>query len=67
MAKEISDWKKNRKDRIKEIDMEILKLKGANDQIITGAQLEQQKLAKNNTEIIRLQGGKEELERQIKS
>ena len=66
MAKEIKDWKKNRKDRIKEIDMQILKLKGANDQIIAGAQLEQQKLAKNNTEIIRLQGGKEELERQVK-
>ena len=66
MKKEISDWKKNRKDRIKQLNEKIAKLQGINEEIIRSAQLKQQEVARNNTEIIKCQGGLEELEKQIK-
>lgn len=54
------------KSRIGEVKAEIVKLKGANDELLRQGQELQQKLANNNTEILRFEGGLAELERQLK-
>ena len=54
------------KTRIKEVEKEIEKLRGDNNTILERGQLLQQQLAQNNTQIIKLQGALEELQRQAK-
>jgi len=65
MKKEIKDRNKVTRERIKELENRITVLRSANDKIIREAQIAQQEIAQNNTAIIKLQGGIEELEKTI--
>jgi len=66
MKSELKDINKGLRERIKELDAGMIKLKGANDELVRQGQQLQQKLAQNNTEIIKLEGGKAELEKMIR-
>ena len=55
--------KKEIRDRIKEIEGEIIELKKLNDEIVSKAQQSQQQIAQNNSEILKRMGGIEELKR----
>ena len=66
MKQEILDKKREIRDRIKTIKAEILDLRKKTDSYNLEAQQLQQKMAVNNTEIIKKQGALEELEGQVK-
>jgi hypothetical protein len=51
------------RDRIKEIETEINNFRKDNESILQQGQLLNQKLAQNNTEILKRQGAVEELKR----
>ena len=55
--------KKEIRDRVKDLENEIMGLKKNNDEIMVQGQILQQKIAQNNTEILKKQGAIEELKR----
>lgn len=65
MKKEIRDRNRTLRDRVKELEKQVSIKRGENDSIMRQGQALQQKIAVNNTEILKLQGAIEELKRQI--
>lgn len=65
MKKEIRDRNKVIRDRIRTLEETITKLRRDNEGLIRQGQTLQQKVAQNNTEIIKTQGGIEELRKQL--
>ena len=65
MKKEIRDRNKETRETIKNKKDEIAKLQGKTQAILQEGQKLQQDIAHNNTEILKLQGGIEALEKMI--
>ena len=70
MGKQIREVNQEKKARIKELEKEIEKLKGATEELFAQGKKQaeelNQKIAQNNTLILRKEGAVDELKRQVK-